>query len=96
MGRNFARDGTRGFLVPVYIPVRDFPAILVGMEQNSQPWYIQLSLLLKLRFLQPNGVRGYLGLLPPIVLLHHECSSFHLSRLALCHYAKKLMALFLF
>ena len=34
--RNSVRGGTRGLIVPVYIPERDFPAIPAGTERNSK------------------------------------------------------------
>ena len=35
--RNFLRGGIRGFFIPVYTQVQDFPAIPAGTE-----WYLQL------------------------------------------------------
>ena len=40
--RNSVRGGTRGLIVPVYIPERDFPAIPAGTERNSEHWFILL------------------------------------------------------
>ena len=41
---NFTRGGMGGCLVPVYIPVRDFPFVPARMERNIQLWFTYLDL----------------------------------------------------
>ena len=47
--RNFIRGGIGGCLVPVCIPVRDFPSVSAGTERNIQHWF-QLGLEVEKRW----------------------------------------------
>ena len=42
-GRNFGRGGTWGCLVPVCMPVRDFPSVPAGTKRNIQYWFKQIN-----------------------------------------------------